>query len=197
MAQFEKMIPFILKWETRIKAEYLSLPISEMFLQAKKVGYANLPNDKGGPTMCGVTLATYRQYRKQQGYQSTTVDDLKAISLRAWKTILKTMFWDRWRADQIECEQIAYALVDWTWVSGTWGIRKPQKLLGVKVDGIVGKNTLAAVNTYPDQKELFEKIQAARNAYHASIAKPGTKNAVFLKGWNNRVANITWEGLQL
>lgn len=197
MAQFEKMMPFILKWETRLKPEHYGLPIEQMFAQAKKVGYANHPNDSGGPTMCGVTLSTYRAYRRSQGYQSTTVDDLKAISLSAWKTILKKQFWDKWRADQIRADQIAYALVDWMWVSGVWGIRYPQKLLGVTIDGKVGPVTLAAINNYPDQHELFDKIQAARNAYHASIAQPGSKNAVFLNGWNNRVASITWEGLKL
>ena len=33
----------------------------------------------------------------------------------------------------------ANTLVDWLWCSGAWGIKIPQKILGLKVDGIVGE----------------------------------------------------------
>lgn len=95
MAKFDKLIPFILYFETGLKKEYLTLPLTEMFVKAKKTGYVNDPVDSGGPTMCGVTIATYRAYRKKLGYASTTVDDLKAISFKEWRDILKSMFWDR------------------------------------------------------------------------------------------------------
>lgn len=194
MANFEKMIPFILHCETGLALKYMSLPLEQMFAQAKKTGYANDPSDSGGPTMCGVILSTYASYRKKQGYQQTTIADLKNISFKAWRAILKEMFWDRWQADKISNEMVAIALVDWVWGSGKYGITRPQKLLGVVADGIVGNKTLTAVNSYPNQQELFNKIQKARNDYHASIAKPGTKNAKFLRGWNRRVAMITFNG---
>ena len=197
MSDFRKMIPFILHCEAGIPTSWADKPVDVQFERARKTGYANDPNDAGGPTLCGVTLATYAAYRRGKGYKNTTIADLKAMTYFEWEAILKTMYWDRWRADHITTQQVAAACVDWVWGSGKYGITKVQTLLGVKADGIVGEKTLGALNGYADQRELFNKIQAARNAYHAAIAKPGTKNAKFLKGWNRRVAMIQWDGFRL
>ena len=59
---------------------------------------------------------------------------------------LKHFYWDRWRADEIRDQKLAEMLVDWTWCSGRWGIVIPQRLLLVADDGIVGVNTISAVN---------------------------------------------------
>lgn len=84
------------------------------------------------------------------------------MSDEEWTDILRTYYWNRWKADQIENQSIANILVDWVWASGVHGIKKPQSLLGVTADGIVGKATLAAINGYPSQHELFDKIKQAR-----------------------------------
>ena len=196
MSKFEKMIPFILHCEAGLATKHMTKPLEEQFEIAKRTGYGNDPCDSGGATMCGVTIATYESYCRRKGYARPTIERLKAIPFDHWKEILKSMFWDRWRADEINTDMVAVALVDWTWLSGRHGITKPQALLGVTTDGIVGGKTIAAVNGHPDQRQLFNRIQAARNAFHASIARPGTTNAKFLKGWNRRVAMITWEGFK-
>jgi lysozyme family protein len=36
--------------------------LEDAFSRAKKTGFANDPNDRGGATMVGVTISTYRQY---------------------------------------------------------------------------------------------------------------------------------------
>ena len=96
------------------------------------------------------------------------------------------MFWDKWKADEIKNQSIAQLLVDWVWVSGVYGIKYPQQVLGVKVDGIVGQKTIAAINDYPDQKELFNKLWNRRKKHFEDVAKSPSK-AKFLKGWLNRL----------
>lgn len=68
------------------------------------------------------------------------------------------MYWDRWQADRIENQSVANILVDWVWASGVHGIKRPQKILGVTVDGIVGDKTIAALNAM-DPMSLFFKIK--------------------------------------
>ncbi len=195
MSKFEKLIPFILYFETGLKREYLKLPLPEMFAMAKKTGYANDPADSGGATMCGVTIATYRAYRKRLGYASTSIDDLKAISFTAWRDILKTMFWDKWKADRIENQSVANILVDFVWASGVNGVKLPQRVLDVEADGVVGPVTLAAVNTH-NPEILFSKLHDARICFVEDIVKRKPSQVKFIKGWKRRINCITFQGLK-
>lgn len=118
MADVKKLAPFILKWEG---------------------GFVNDPDDLGGATNMGVTMATYKVYCKRKGRPEPAIDDLKHLSNDEWIDILKSLYWDKWKADQIKSQSVANILVDWVWASGNYGIKIPQELLGVTADGIVGK----------------------------------------------------------
>ncbi|MFV0467818.1 MAG: putative peptidoglycan-binding domain-containing protein, partial [Dysgonomonas sp.] len=107
--------------------------------------------------------------------------------------VLKPHYWDRWQADRINSQSIANILVDWVWASGVHGIKRPQKLLGIVSDGIVGEQTLATLNNYTDQKKLFENIKAIRINFLYEICKEKPKNKKFLKGWLNRLNQLKFE----
>ena len=161
MADYKKLIPTVLKYEG---------------------GYAGNIDGKIC-TMKGVTLDTYRKYFGRQ----KTCKELKGISNAEWEYIFKEGFWDRWRADEINNQSIANLLVDWCWASGIYGIKYPQRILGVKDDGIVGDKTIAAVNNYPNQKELFDKLWNRRKKHFEDIAKTHNR-AKFLNGWLRRLS---------
>ena len=164
MAVYTKIIKKILKWEG---------------------GYAG--NIDGATcTMKGVTLATYRRFFGKE----KNCKDLKEITQAEWDYIFKKGFWDRWKADDIKNQSIAELLVDWCWTSGVWGIKFPQRVLGVKDDGIVGPKTLAAINDYEDQEELFNKLWNRRKKHFQDIAKGG--KAKFLGGWLNRLNDFKY-----
>lgn len=171
MANINKLIPHILKWEG---------------------GWSNDPADKGGPTMKGITLAVYTSYRAKKGRPTPSQKDLKNITEEEWKDILKSMYWDRWKADQINNQSIANLLVDWVWTSGVYGIKFPQRILGVTDDGLVGNKTLSAINNYPDQKELWQKLWKRREQHFTSIANATPSNKKFLKGWLNRLNDLKY-----
>jgi len=172
MAKVELLVPKILKWEG---------------------GFVNHPNDKGGATNKGITIGTYTYYRKLKGLSTPSVNDLKNLSNDEWIDILKTLYWDKWKADEIQNQSIANLLVDWTWGSGSYGIKYPQQVLGVVADGIVGKKTLAAVNDYPNQEELFQKLWNRRKKHFEDIVNRDSSQKVFLKGWLNRLNDYRYE----
>jgi len=138
-------------------------------------------------TMKGVTLATYRKYFGKD----KNCKDLKEITQAEWNYIFKKGFWDRWKADEIENQSIAELLVDWCWASGVYGIKLPQRVLGVADDGVVGPKTLKAINDYPNKKELFDKLWNRRKKHFQDIAKNGKEK--FLKGWLNRLNDFKYE----
>ena len=167
MADYKKLIPIIKQWEG---------------------GYVNHPLDKGGCTNSGVTISTYRSYYGK----NQTCDNLKKMTDYQWEVIFKNSYWNRWLADKINSQAIANLVVDWVWGSGVWGIKYPQQVLGVVADGIVGKKTLAAINDYPNQKELFLKLWNRRKAHFEAIVKRNPSQKVFLKGWMNRLNSFKW-----
>lgn len=193
-------MPFIIHSETSTP---IVEPVERMFKAAVRKGASRHPHDKGGLTMCGVTLSTFREYcrrkaslsplsgAKSPNQLSHSEDMEQNLTFEVWTDIYKTMFWDRWKADSILSERVAAALVDWTWVSGVNGIRLPQRLLGVTPDGVVGPNTLKAVNSRQNTDRLLQMIQDSRKAYHNSIAPDGSRNRTFLRGWNARVDRLT------
>lgn len=192
MARVESIVPFILKWETGTTG--IGLTNEQLFEKAKLKGFSNDPDDLGGATMCGVTLVTFTEYCRRKGYPRPTIVRLKAIKYKEWLEILKTMFWDKWKADQINNESIALILVDWVWGSGKYGITIPQKAIGVTADGIVGPKTIAAVNA-KDPKQLFDLIRKERLAYIERICRIRPTNLKYKKGWLNRLNDIKFKGV--
>lgn len=171
MAKIEKLIPFILKWEG---------------------GFVDDPADLGGATNKGVTIGTFEGFCKRKGRPKPTVQDLKNISEADWKEIIKTLYWDRWKADGIKSQGVANILVDWVWASGVHGIKRPQRILGVSSDGLVGSKTITAVNAM-DAEKLFKMIKEDRVKFVDEICKARPANERFRKGWLNRINSIKYE----
>lgn len=192
MANIEKLVPFIIKWETGT-TQKRGETAEQLFERARKKGFANDPMDLGGATQTGVTLATYKTYCRKYGQKDPTVDDLKQIPYQTWLAILKELYWDRWKADQIDSQSVANILVDFVWASGTTGIKKPQQMLGVVPDGVVGPKTLAAVNSY-GPTTLFYRLKALRIKYVEDIVKSRPSQKKWLKGWKNRINDIQFNG---
>lgn len=144
-------------------------------------GYVNDPDDRGGCTNMGVTIGTYRMYINPNG----TCNDLKRMTYEQFALVLRK-YWDRWQADRIDSQKVAELLVDWVYHSGKWGIVIPQRVLGVKEDGIVGDKTLQALNAR-NANEVHAKLWHARKEFLQGIAEKTPSQAKFLKGWMNRL----------
>ena len=172
------------------------LAVLAPFILSHEGGFVNDPYDRGGATNKGVTIATWRQvgYDKD-GDGDIDVDDLKKITdTDAIERVMRPHYWNRWKADRIASQSVANIVVDWVWASGKHGITKVQALLGVKVDGIVGEKTLAAINAQ-DPRQLFDRIKAARVAFIEGIVARNPSQRRFRKGWLTRLDYIKFGSL--
>lgn len=215
MAQVYKLIPTIIKWEAGIdpaKEENQGLTVEQLFEKARRTGYGNDPADKGGATMIGVTIATYKAYCIRKNKPTPTVKDLKAITFEEWKDILKTMFWDKMKADRINNQSIANLCVNTIWGTGAGYIKIIQGVLAVRQDGIVGDITIGKINGWNPQGNLFDRLWARRKKffeditassiaeYERKIGRKATErelmthtNKRFIKGWLNRLNDFKFE----
>ena len=136
--------------------------------------------------MCGITLTTFRAYCRQKGLATPDRNALRQISFDIWRDIFRSLFWDAWKADSIASQRLAEMLVDWVWASGTNGIRIPQRMLGVKADGIVGPATLAALDAVnPD--EFTELLRQARLDFIDRIIRRNPSQRKWRQGWRRRI----------
>lgn len=170
MAKIENLSPIVAKWEA---------------------GFVNDKTDKGGVTNMGITIGTWRQI----GYDKTgdgiiDIQDIRALDEHDFAAVLK-IYWNRWQANRLINQSVANILVDWVFTSGAWGIKIPQRILGLKEDGIVGPATLKAVNS-ANQKELFDKIFKAREKFFNDIVKNNPSQKRFIKGWLNRLNDFKY-----
>ena len=168
MADIKKLIPFLLKWEG---------------------GFVNDPVDLGGATNKGITIKTFISYRKAINGPPPIVKDLKNISDEEWTSVLKMFFWDKWKADDIKSQSLANILVDWVWASGMYGIKIPQRMLGVQQDGVVGPKTIEALN-----KEIpyifWLSLVEERKDFVDNIVKNNPSQIRFKQGWLNRINDL-------
>ena len=150
-------------------------------------GFVDHPDDRGGPTNMGVTLATFRAYYGKE----KTADDLRRMTDTQWTRIMK-VYWDSCKGDRIDNQSIANLVVDWEVNSGIKGRKGVQRCLGLTVDGVFGSKTLAALNSQP-AKCVFCKVMDARMRYYTDLVAAAPSQAVFLKGWMNRLKNFEFQ----
>lgn len=143
------------------------------------------PNDRGNwttgiigkgelkGTKYGISAMTFPDY------------DIKNLELADAHSIYKAQYWDTAKCDDLPYG-LDYSVFDFAVNSGVArAVRFLQKILGVKVDGIVGLKTLAAVkerdtirliNQYNDARLDFMKTLKTWNRYG--------------KGWARRVQHV-------
>lgn len=147
-------------------------------------GYVNHPNDRGGCTNKGITIATFR------GVYGAGLDceDLKKLTDEQACHIYKKNYWDVCGGDKICNSQIANLLVDYAVNCGCrTAIKAIQRLLDVQVDGVVGSQTIGAINAYSEPLELFDRLMEVRRNHYLKIVEKNPSQKCFLKGWFNRL----------
>jgi lysozyme family protein len=137
-------------------------------------GYSNNPADPGGETMWGVTARVARA----SGYAGAMKDMPRDIA----RTISKKLYWDPLHLDSFD-PRVAFQIFDANYNGGHCVIWM-QGAAGAKVDGLIGPQTIAAVQAVAPWQFIL-RWNALRLRYYTSLKTWQT----FGKGWTNRIAD--------
>ena len=145
-------------------------------------GYVNHPKDPGGETNLGVTKRVYEEFGGTKDMKDLTREDVEPI--------YKKNYWDRIKADQIP-NGLDLCVFDFAVNAGPGRAAKYlQSLIGTTVDGGIGPNTLACLESYIEENGLdttIENYQQARQEYYESLSTFDTFGA----GWTRRNVETT------
>lgn len=144
-------------------------------------GYVNNPKDPGGATKYGITHRTLAAHR---GVASATPAQVKALSKEEATEIYRRSYWQQSGGDLLPVG-IDYMAFDYGVNSGpAQAIKSLQRVIGISADGIVGGQTVAAVNAY--QGDLIVAYAAERLRFMKTLKTWST----FGRGWQKRVASV-------
>ena len=146
-------------------------------------GFSDHPADPGGATMKGVTLSTYRTYRRNR---HLTAEDLKKITDAEINDIYRRRYWDAVKGDALP-SGVDYCVFDCAVNSGPGRAAKMlQEVVGTKPDGSIGPITLAAVRAAclspEDTKSLITAYADKRLQFWQGLPTFTT----FGRGWTRR-----------
>lgn len=179
-----------------------SFEIAESITGRNEGGYANNPADTGGETYAGIAR---NHWPKWEGWSDidNVKNSLKKSDIKITPSVInnwlknskrlpllisqfyKKNFWDALRLDEFVDQQLANSVYDFAVNSGTSRSAKYIQLsAGVTSDGIIGKQTLHAVNS-ADRKVIYYDFNKRRETFYKSIAKGN--QAQFLKSWLSRL----------
>ncbi len=164
MADFNKAIPNVLKWEA---------------------GWVKNPADPGGATNRGIIFSIFVKWATELGMQPTE-DALKNLTEDQAKKIYKGQFWNKMQGDKFESQDLANIVFDGFVNCGHNGIKLLQEILGVTADGEIGPKTLTAINV-SNPHIVFGLYKSARIKYYNDLAIRKPEMKIFLKGWLNRI----------
>ena len=151
---------------------------------AREGGYVNDPDDSGGPTKYGVTLATARQHDlDKNGDGRVTAEDVKRLTTADAKQIFLHSYFRKPKIDKLP-KALHATVFDMQVNAGANAVRILQRLLRefnypVSVDGALGPQSIGAVKAaYKAAGALFvDAYGIARRNYYLALAdaKPGLR----------------------
>jgi lysozyme family protein len=166
LANFDLFLPILLKFEG---------------------GYVNDPNDPGGETNKGITMATFRECAQELLGIEPTSENLKALTDSQVGVIYKARYWDKMQGDAFPMQELANIVCDFFVNAGTRATVLLQRIINkmggnIAEDGVIGPASLKALSAL-DQVQVYRQYKQGRIRYYRNL---GRKYPMFLKGWLNR-----------
>lgn len=172
-------------------------------LLQREGGYVNNPDDRGGPTMFGITEAVARANEYRGAMSALPVDFAKSI--------YKRIYWERPHLDQVAAivPLVGEKLFDIGVNMGpTVGVTFLQRALtalnrgasdypDLNPDGRIGPATMEALNAFIAKRKnggetvLMHALDALQGERYIRLAERNPKQETFLYGWlANRIENV-------
>jgi len=198
--------------------------LMETFEDNRERMFSDDPDDRGGATLCGVTLNTLNDWAHKVIGPSTTYtkEELQELPFHVWLEVVKILYWKALRCDEFYSRpHLALAVADYGFNSGITraartlqavlneindvnrsyqvrhldddGIHR-QVLIRIAEDGIVGRETLTAIQKVlrhaSAEEDAVSRICERRRDFINRCVERGTINEKFQRGLLKRVDYI-------
>ena len=181
MTPFEDALNFTMRYEVgphwNPKDPEVQLGLCDTKERRHKTGYVNDPIDPGGETKFGIA-------------KNSNDIDIAALTWAEATRIYRAKYWLPGRCADMP-GRIAFAHFD---ACVNHGPKKAaqllQKALSVEADGIIGRNTLQALNEQMAKKDVLKAMVAQRRKFFEDIVKTKPAMERFKKGWLNRIEDL-------
>lgn len=170
-------------------------------LEGHEGGFVDNASDRGGATNKGFSLVYLKALgdEDRDGYLDgdldhdgdVDVDDIRKVTDAAARQLALAGFWKKYRCDEIADARVAGKVFDLFFnmrpsVAGVVVQRALRACLkAIKEDGVVGTQTIAAINGVDPDRMLIGLRSEAGSVYRL-IAGADATQRVFLNGWLNR-----------
>lgn len=145
--------------------------------QRRKVGYVNIPQDRGGLTKYGVAQNANPRV------------DVQNLNLAGAMRVYFDAYWTPAKCDQVPYPvQIMHFDAAVNHGVGT-AAKMLQEAVGATPDGAIGPATLAKLQAM-NPAELINRLNAIRVARFNRIVQRNPSQQMFLRGWLNRAAAV-------
>ncbi|MBN1187017.1 MAG: hypothetical protein JXB49_32365 [Bacteroidales bacterium] len=169
-------------------------------------GYANNPFDKGGETYKGIARKYHPEwdgwliidaYKANSDLKTNRVIDDPELDELVYD-FYQDKFWSSNRLDEITNQLIANELFD---TGVNVGREKAARMLqialnvlnrnerdyhDIKVDGIIGPDTIRLTNAYPRPEVLLKTLNGIQFSHYMAICQYDPSQEVFFQGWLKR-----------
>ena len=150
-------------------------------------GYQCDPDDKGNWTGGNVGIGKLKGTKYGISAASFPNIDIKNLTKEQAEILYKQKYWGRYKCDYMP-DALSIAVFDYVFLSGEQGIKDLQRVLGIKVDCIVGNQTLCACNSQP-LRLTIENYYAKRKEYILRISCK-EKFKKYRTGWLDRIDKV-------
>jgi lysozyme family protein len=139
------------------------------FVLSNEGGLSNDPSDPGGLTNFGISQKQYPAL------------DIRNLTREDAVQIYQDDYWNKFQYGDITSQRVATKLFDSAVNMGpVRAVRLLQLAVNVQADGVLGVQTIAAVNA-ADESNLMDEFKAQLAKYYCDLGKPE-----FMLGWLRR-----------
>ena len=185
MANFEKSFTLLMKLEFNKPSNLLHKNKGEDNYTVGGIYKTAHPHWYGW----GIVSASIHRYNYDIKKASTELYNSSPFQ-RLIAVFYQEHFWNKMRLDEIVDQNTADEIFLFGVNSGKKNaIRKAQKIVNVDEDGIIGTQTITALNNF--DSEIFSmKFDELEKQFYASIIAKKPSFKIFENGWNNRAEYV-------
>ena len=157
---------------------------------AHEGGYGNDPDDPGGETYKGVARKIFSKWagwtkvdmlKRQSGFPANLDKDVELQ--QNVSDFYRVTFWDKMNGDQIANQDIANSIFDFGVNAGSGTSSSlAQMVVGAKSDGVIGPDSISAINNF-DPDHFLASFTVAKIARYVNIVKKRPTSRKYFYGW--------------